>query len=260
MPNAYYSNAPSSSRARKDADRKSYAFSDSGEHAPHPEEDRLSLDQSPSRPGLLAWNARITPSAVITAGFLLFFLLTLVFFFGFFVGKSTLPLTLPLVLEDLVPGSSPGQKDDADKNQQPDILEKEKLDFLTTLKGEQKGGILSEVEKPQPAPEKAAAPDNADAKKPAQAKEKEVPKEPQFEYVLRAAAFLDKASAQALAEKLGKNGMKTRVTSVKTQKKTWYYTQVIVRGTPEDLKQVRAKRSGLALRDAMLIQEKPLRK
>ncbi len=266
MPNAYYVNSSSSTQVRNSRARGSGDSFPEGKDHPspaHPDGERLMLESGTSSSGLLAWNARITPSAVVTAGILLFFLLALVFLFGFFVGKSSLPLSMPLALEDLMQGSVASPKEDEAKSSQPDILEKEKLDFMSTLKGEQKGGILSETEKDRSGAERPkAGPGEPESKKvaPQQPKEPEVPKSPQFDYILRVAAFYDKEPAQSLSATLGKNGFKTRITSVKTAKKTWHYVQVLLRGSAEDLKAARSRLASLSFRDAMVIKEKPVKK
>ena len=266
MPNAYYVNSSSSTQARSSRARGAGETLQEGKDnagPAYPDGDRLMLEGGSSSPGLLAWNARITPSAVVTAGILLFFLLALVFLFGFFVGKSSLPLSVPLALEDLMQGTAASHREDEAKSSQPDILEKEKLDFMTTLKGEQKGGILSEAEPTRSAAEKPKeGAGNADPPKaaPQQPKEPEATKAPQFDYVLRVATFHDKEPAQALSAKLGKNGFKTRVTSVKTAKKTWHYVQVLLRGSADDLKAVRSRLVSLSFRDAMVVKENPVKK
>ena len=266
MPNAYYVNSSSSTPTRSGRTRGAGEPLQEGKDRPspaHPDGDSLMPEGRTSSSGLLAWNARITPSAVVTAGILLFFLLALVFLFGFFVGKSSLPLSVPLALEDLMQGGAASPREDEAKNSKPDILEKEKLDFMSTLKGEQKGGVLSETEKDRSAAEKPKeGPGDSESKKATtqQTKEPEVPKVPQFDYVLRVATFYDKEPAQSLSAKLGKNGFKTRVTSVKTAKKTWHYVQVLLRGSAEDLKAARSRLASLSFRDAMVIKEKPVKK
>ena len=259
MSNAHFINSSSSVLSKKDKEHKSAFFSsadNSGMHLSEPE--TLHLDVPRTKGSFFAWNARITPSAVITVGVLQLILILAVFFFGFFVGKSTVPLGEPLELENLSAEGMSGQQTE-EKTSDSNILPKEELRFMTSLKKEQGGGILSEQDK-KPAPAEGAAPAATDSKKTALPKEPEQPKAPQFDYVLRVATFNDKESAQKLAAKLSKSGMTTRLTQVKTQKKTWHYVQVTLRGSAEDLQGTRAKLATFSLRDSMLISEKPVKK
>ena len=89
--------------------------------------------------------------------------------------------------------------------------------------------------------------------------EVQTPREPQFDYVLRVAAFKEADQAQALLKKLSKDGLRARRAQAKTRRTTWYYVQVLMRGSKADLQMLRRKLDGYGLHDAMVISEKTVK-
>jgi cell division septation protein DedD len=164
-----------------------------------------------------------------------------------------------LELENLLSEES---KQGAEESEQPEkILPSESLKFMTSLKSEQPEGILSEADR-KPVTVSVAP----SAEQPKQEKQKKVdiqpPQEPQFDYVLRVAAFKTPEQAQKLLEKLQKVGIKVRRTQVKTNRTTWYYVQALLRGATSDLRELRRQLAAQGLKDAMVVSEKavPARK
>lgn len=206
--------------------------------------------------GVLAWKANITPSALVTISVLALVLLGFSFLSGVIVGRSSMPLPQALELEKLLAGdTSTGEGENEEKEK---ILPKEELRFMTSLKSDPSGGVLSDMPT-------QAAPANASVtqEKPKEEKPKEEvqqqPKEPQFDYVLRVATFKERNQAKALAERLTKDGLKTRRPQAKTRRGNWYYVQVLFRGSKADLQMMRRTLDKYGLHDVMLISEKAVK-
>ncbi len=265
MSNAYYLNSSSSTAPKNDRERRQHFAPGDGEdlRASSGITDPGSREDDPAERGaFFSWNVRITPSAIITVGLLLAVLCSAIFFYGVFVGKSNQPIATPVELESLVTE----EKVQPDEDNSQDILPKEELRFMSRLKREQTGSVLAEPEKNAPASgqAEASAPradKPAEAKKPEPApKAEEKPRDPQFNFVLRAATFNDRESAQKAAARLSKDGVRTRVTQVRSGKRTWHYVQVILKGSREDLKNTRGILARHGMKDAMVIKEQAVRK
>ncbi len=197
--------------------------------------------------GRMAWDISVTPSALVTMSLLLVVLLGFSFMAGVATGLSSAPIPQALQLESLFGEST--EKSDAGTEETDQILPKEELRFLTNLKSEHTTGILSEQgQKAGPSAQKEVQPDP------------ETPKEPQFEFVLRVAAFKAADKAQELVGKLQKEGLKARRTQTATKRGTWYYAQTVLRGSEEDLAHHQASLAALGFRDTMLISKTDLSK
>ncbi len=266
MANAFYRSSSSSAKKNSDRERRQsffFASEESSDAAASPaaaegesSSRRSGSTRSESRTdgrGFFAWRVNITPSALVTMSVLALVLLGFCFLSGVIVGRSSMPLPQALELDTLLaeePAAEEGETEEQEK-----ILPKEELQFMTSLKSDAAGGVLSEAEKDTAvtqAPAQTAAPE-----KPKQEVQK--PKEPQYDYVLRVAAFKESKQAQALYDRLVKDGLKARRTQTKTSRTTWYYVQVLMRGSKADLQVLRRKLDGYGLHDAMVLSEKAVK-
>ena len=265
MANAFYRSSSSSAKKNSDRERRSNAFFASEESSEAASSQTAAEEASPRRSSsaregrsegrsVFAWRANITPSALVTMSVLALVMLGFSFLSGVIVGRSSMPLPQALELDTLL---SESPKAEEGENEEPEkILPKEELRFMTSLKSDAAGGVLADADKPS-----AAAP-AVTQDKPAQEKPKpevQKPREPQFDYVLRVAAFKEADQAQALLNRLSKDGIRARRTQAKTRRTTWYYVQVLLRGSKADLQVLRRKLDGYGLHDAMLISEKAVK-
>ena len=176
------------------------------------------------------------------------------FLSGVIVGRSSMPLPQALELDTLL---SEEPKAGEEQSEEPEkILPKEELRFMTSLKNDAAGGVLADAQK-DPGAKPAVTQEKPRQEKPAQEVQK--PREPQFDYVLRVAAFKEAKQAQALLNTLTKDGLRARRTQTKTSRSTWYYVQVLMRGSKADLQMLRRKLDGYGLHDAMVLSEKPVK-
>ncbi|WP_276819106.1 SPOR domain-containing protein [Mailhella massiliensis] len=264
MANAFYRNSSSSAKKNSDRERRQPVFSASEESSEAAAGEAAAENESSPRRssppraegrGVLIWKANITPSALVTISVLALVLLGFSFLSGVIVGRSSMPLPQALELERLLADETPAGEGEAEEKEK--ILPKEELRFMTSLKSDPSGGVLSDAQ-----PQAASAAPAVTQEKPKEEKPKQEvqkPKEPQFDYVLRVAAFKEQAQAKALAERLTKDGLKTRRTQTKTKRGTWYYVQVLFRGSKADLQMMRRTLDKYGLHDAMLVSEKAVK-
>lgn len=266
MANAFYRSSSSSAKKNSDRERRTTAFFASEESSDAAAssaaaEESSSRKSSATRPqsrsegrSVFAWRANITPSALVTMSVLALVMLGFCFLSGVIVGRSSMPLPQALELDTLL---SEEPKESAGENQEPEkILPKEELRFMTSLKSDAAGGVLADAQKDSNA-KPAVTQEKARQEKPAQEVQK--PKEPQFDYVLRVAAFKEAKQAQTLLNTLAKDGLRARRTQTKTSRTTWYYVQVLMRGSKADLQMLRRKLDGYGLHDAMVVSEKAVK-
>ena len=268
MANAFYRSSSSGGKKNNDRERRQAAFSASEETSEAVASSVAAGESSSRKTGsgraesrgegrsLFTWRANITPSALVTMSVLALVLLGFSFLSGVIVGRSSMPLPQAMELDTLLSEESTAGEEPEEKEK---ILPKEELVFMTSLKEDASGGVLSAAGGSQEHP----AVQQAAQQKPAQEKPKkeevQKPKEPQFDYVLRVAAFREQAQAKALYDRLTKDGMKARRTQTKTKKGTWYYVQVLMRGSKADLQVMRRRLDTYGLHDAMVISEKAVK-
>ena len=271
MANAFYRSSSSSAKKNSDRERRQNSFFASEEssdaaasHAAAEEENSARRnvssrsEQRAEGRSIFTWRANITPSALVTMSVLALVMLGFSFLSGVIVGRSSMPLPQALELDRLLAEESSPEEGEAEEPEK--ILPKEELRFMTSLKSDPAGGVLSESGKTTaaaPSSSPAAVVEKAKQEKPRQEVEK--PREPQFDYVLRVAAFKEADQAQALLKTLTGDGFKARRTQAKTRRTTWYYVQVLMRGSKADLQVLRRKLDGYGLHDAMVISEKAVK-
>lgn len=266
MANAFYRSSSSSAKKNSDRDRRTNVFfaseesSDAAASSAAADESssrKTSAARSQNRPegrSVFAWRANITPSALVTMSVLALVMLGFCFLSGVIVGRSSMPLPQALELDTLL---SEEPKAGEEQSEEPEkILPKEELRFMTSLKNDAAGGVLADAQK-DPGAKPAVTQEKPRQEKPAQEVQK--PREPQFDYVLRVAAFKEAKQAQALLNTLTKDGLRARRTQTKTSRSTWYYVQVLMRGSKADLQMLRRKLDGYGLHDAMVLSEKPVK-
>lgn len=266
MANAFYRSSSSSAKKNSDRERRQAAFFAS-EESSDAAASQAAAEETPSRRsapsrsesrsegrGVFAWRANITPSALVSMSVLALVMLGFSFLSGVIVGRSSMPLPQALELDTLLseePKAEEGAGEEPEK-----ILPKEELRFMTSLKSDAAGGVLADAEK-DAAQSPAVVQEKPAPEKPKQ--EVQTPREPQFDYVLRVAAFKEADQAQALLKKLSKDGLRARRAQAKTRRTTWYYVQVLMRGSKADLQMLRRKLDGYGLHDAMVISEKAVK-
>lgn len=258
MANAFYRSTSSSAKKNSDRERRQ-------PDAPSPEDEDLAVDvqESGAAPkrrgktsdraaederaekGMLTWNAQITPSALVTMSVLSLILLGFTFLAGVIVGRGTMPLPRALELETLAEERRAAKDAEADR-----ILSQEELRFMTSLKREDAGGVLS-----------AAKPAKADKPRPRKTEKKAEKKDSKaqtFDYVLRVAAFKDVEPAKRLMARLIKDGMKASRSQGKSGGAVWNYVAVSMRGTVADLQVMRSRLDKFGLHDAMVVARRPV--
>ena len=264
MANAFYRNSSSRAKKNSDRERRQSFFSASEESSEAAaaqaaaENEASSRKSAPARAegrGVLTWKANITPSALVTISVLALVLLGFSFLSGVIVGRSSMPLPQALELERLLADDAPENEGEVEEKEK--ILPKEELRFMTSLKNDASGGVLSDAE--APAAQSAAQVTQEKPKEEKPKQEAQKPKEPQFDYVMRVAAFKEQSQAKALSDRLTKDGLKARRTQAKTKRGTWYDVQVSFRGGKGDVQMMRRTLDKYGLHDAMLISEKAVK-
>lgn len=193
-----------------------------------------------------AWELRLTPSILIMAAVLTLVTLCFFFLFGLIIGRGSVPLTPAPALERLVPETDkPGDVETPEH-----ILPQEDLRFMTNLKKD----TPEENRTPAP-PEARASADSAPAPK---AQPAPSPDPGQYDFVLRAAAFKSEEQADALRARLEGAGMRTRLIKEKAQKGTWYFVQILYRGTRDTMEAMRSTLDKFGIRDSIVASATPV--
>lgn len=255
MPGAVYRNPPSGRRRERPRDEAPLSFG--FEHATNNRVDgaeaarRAQADKKPDsgrRPdGPRAWELRLTPSMLIMAGVLTLVTLCFFFLFGLIIGRGTVPPPPAPELERLLPGEN------AAPEAPERILPEEDLRFMTNLRNDTP---TEAADKPatdtvRPAPDAAPA-----SRQPAQASS---PDNGLYDFVLRVAAYKSEDQADALRARLEGAGMRTRMVREKAQKGTWYFVQVLYRGTRDHMEALRATLGDFGISDSIVSSTTPAR-
>ena len=263
MANAFYRSSSSSVKKKSEREPRQTFFVAVGDSS-----DELSGDvpgrkneqmagSDEKRESIFSWKATITPSALVTICILALIMLGFSFLSGVIVGRSSMPLPQALELDTLLSESS---KSGEKVQEEPEkILPKEELLFMTNLKKDAGVGILSDAKDIAGSLAVSQGVDEKN-KKSAPVQERVEKSEPQFDYMLRVAAYKNEAQAKNLSAKLTKEGIKASRTQKKSGRTTWHYVQVSLRGAKGDLQILRKKLDSFGLHDAMLTGEKPVKK
>ena len=260
MPGAFYRNSSAVGRKEKRERRSeplltfgehpSGAYSDTKNTTSHPERMGTSHGSSASR----AWEIRLTPSMLVMLGVLALVTLSFFFLFGLIIGRGSVPPSTPPQLEHLLPPASPAEPENS-----PEILQEEELRFMTNLRrdpGEDKdesGEQTGQQEAAKPSAENGGKPQTStSAPSPAQ---KDTSK---YDFVLRVAAFKSAEQADALRAKLEGEGMRTRMVQEKAQKGTWYFVQVLYRGTTDAMQTLRSSLERYGITDSIISSKTPV--
>lgn len=246
MPGAFYRTPPANrrrERSREDASASLGFNTAVNSHAspleqirkPAPDNAQAQHDRTGS-----AWEIRLTPSILIMAAVLTLVTLCFFFLFGLIIGRGSVPLTPSPVLERLVPEvDKPGEEKTPEH-----ILPQEDLRFMTNLKKD------TPAESGIPAPTEVKA--GADGTPAPKAQAAPSPDPGQYDFVLRVAAFKSEEQADALRASLEGAGMRTRLIKEKAQKGTWYFVQILYRGTRDNMETMRGTLDKFGIRDSII--------
>lgn len=249
MPGAFYRNPPSGRRRERPKDEAPLSFGSepmsNSRVSPVEEVRKPASDKAAGgRPGEggRAWELRLTPSMLVMAGVLTVVTLCFFFLFGLIIGRGSVPPPSSPALERLVPPENAASGEEAPER----ILPEEDLRFMTNLKSDTPGQSAAAKPAAEPAP----------TSKPGAAPSQD---KGLYDFVLRVAAFKSEDQADALRAKLEGAGMRTRMVREKAQKGTWYFVQVLYRGTKDNLEAMRGTLSDFGIRDSILASSDPVR-
>ncbi len=223
-----------------------------------PEEGRLSMPKPEREDSARVWQIRLTPSLITMFSVVMLVTLCFFFLFGIIVGRGYAPAHLSAEPEKLLPDGAPQSVAEAPEN----VLPPEDLRFMSHLRDQATPPPLPVTQPATPAvsqPGAAATPrPNANVTQPQtpQNQPQAQPKGEISDYVLQAAAFKVESQADALREKLEGVGVRTKLVKEKAEKGTWYKVQVLFRGSPEKLEELRHTMSGKGIKDALVISKK----
>lgn len=251
MPGAFYRNPPSGRRRERPRDEAPLSFgtdpASNSRVSPVEEVRKPAPDKAVRSTGAgHAWELRLTPSLLVMTGVLTLVTLCFFFLFGLIIGRGSVPPPPSPALERLVPpdGAVPGEEEPEH------ILPEEDLRFMTSLKND----APAENAGPPPKATVKPAAETAPAPKPGASS----PDKGLYDFVLRVAAFKSEEQADALRAKLEGAGMRTRMVREKAQKGTWYFVQVLYRGTRDNLEAMRATLGDFGIRDSILSSTTPV--
>lgn len=253
MPGAFYRTPPANrrrERSRDDAPVSPPSETSANSRVSPIEQIRKpapGVPQGQSNTTASGWELRLTPSVLVMATVLTLVTLCFFFLFGLIIGRGSVPLAPSPTLERLVPDA---EKPGDDENAQEQILPQENLRFMTNLKKD------APAENNAPPPPEVKS--NADSAPPQKAQTASSPDLGQYDFVLRVAAFKSEEQADALRARLEGAGMRTRMTKEKAQKGTWYFVQVLYRGTRDNMEAMRGALDTFGIRDSIVASVTPV--
>lgn len=190
----------------------------------------------------------LSSSACITAFVTILAMVGFAFLFGLIIGKGMTPAVQK---GEPVPLTA---KVKEEKIQQ--VLPKEELQFMTSLKKEPAKKTAEQIAAEQEA-EKKANEERLKAK--AQAQEQAEKKAQtlanagkKFDYDIRVAAFRNEAQADDLRLKLESDGYRTKKNVKKDDKGSWFFVHVLMIGTEERLKESQERFKKFGVRDVIV--------
>lgn len=190
----------------------------------------------------------LSTSACITAFVTILAMVGFAFLFGLIIGKGM----TPAVQKDEPVSLTAKVKEE--KVQQ--VLLKEELQFMTSLKKEPAKKTAEQIAAEQEA-EKKANEERLKAK--AEAQEQAEKKAEtlanagkKFDYDIRVAAFRNEAQADDLRLKLESDGFRTKKNVKKDNKGSWFFVHVLMIGTEERLKESRERFKKFGVRDIIV--------
>lgn len=190
----------------------------------------------------------LSTSACITAFVTILAMVGFAFLFGLIIGKGM----TPAVQKDEPVSLTAKVKEE--KVQQ--VLPKEELQFMTSLKKEPAKKTAEQIAAEQEA-EKKANEERLKAK--AEAQEQAEKKAEtlanagkKFDYDIRVAAFRNEAQADDLRLKLESDGFRTKKNVKKDNKGSWFFVHVLMIGTEERLKESRERFKKFGVRDIIV--------
>jgi len=219
----------------------------------------VSADEGADRHGI---TLELSPAVVIASVIGLAVILAWVFVFGVIVGRGYNPETRMPGASFLPPVEPPRQEND--------IIKAEDLNFMKELKRPALPAPSPPPAAPKPAesaqpPQKAqekapgkTVPAPSPAKPPVDKKKEQAkpePSRPTYEYVFQVCAYRSPEPADATRTRLQAGGIQARTVVGNDTKgrPRWYRVQVVLRGTPADAADLRARLASEGLKDPLLL-------
>lgn len=221
-----------------------YEFSEQQEvHENHETDENGQEEKEAAKQGIV-----LSSSACITAVVTILALVGFSFLFGLIIGKGMTPAVQK---EEPVPLTANIKEEKA-----KEVLPKEELQFMTSLKKEPEKKTAEQIAAEQEA-EKKASEERLKAK--AQAQEQAEKKAEtlanagkKFDYDIRVAAFRNETQADDLRLKLESDGFRTKKNVKKDSKGSWFFVHVLMIGTEERLKESQERFKKFGVRDSIV--------
>lgn len=210
---------------------------------PESEEDSGTEPKDPVKQGIT-----LSSSACVTALVTIVTSVAFAFLFGLIIGKGMTPA---------IEKEEPVQLTAKIKEEKKvEVLPKEELQFMTSLKVEPERKTAEQIAK-----EEEAAKKEAEAKEKALAAKKEAQKQEalaaanagkKYDFDIRVAAFRSEDQADDLRIKLESDGFRTKKNIKKDAKGNWYFIHVLLIGTEQRLKESQERFKKFGVRDTIV--------
>ncbi len=210
-----------------------------------------------------AYQITLSPSLCMTVFVTLAITLAFVFLFGFILGKGMISEPIMAEPEKFNPQTQSTVSENAENGEQPEnidqILPKEELKFLTTLKAE--SNPETEVEEIEPEQEQisseVAQESLAIPKAQPQGETNQIASIDQvFDYDVRVAAFRREEQADNLRQKLEGGGFRTKKIVETDEKGNWYFVHIVMRAKEKQFQENIGLIKDFAIRDYIVKEKK----
>lgn len=190
----------------------------------------------------------LSTSACITAFVTIVAMIGFAFLFGLIIGKGMTPAVQK---DEPVPLTAAKQEEKA-----KEVLPKEELQFMTSLKTEPEKKTAEEILAEEKAEKKA----NEDRVKAQEEAQKQAEKNAEalaslnkkYDYDIRVAAFRNEKQADDLRLKLEADGFRTKKNVQKDAKGSWFFIHVLLIGTEERLEESKERFKKFGVRDTII--------
>lgn len=221
-----------------------YEFSEQQEvHENHETDENRQKEKETAKQGIV-----LNSSACITAFVTILALVGFSFLFGLIIGKGM----TPAVQKDEPVPLTANIKEEKIK----EVLPKEELQFMTSLKKDQDKKTAEQIAAEQEAEIKAneeRLKAKAEAQKEAEKKAENLANAgKKFDYDIRVAAFRNEDQADDLRLKLEADGYRTKKNVKKDNKGSWFFVHVLMIGTEERLKESQERFKKFGVRDTIV--------
>lgn len=190
----------------------------------------------------------LTTSACITAFVTIAAMIGFAFIFGLIIGKGMTPAVQK---DEPIPLTAAKQEEKVQN-----VLPKEELQFMTSLKTEPEKKTAEEILAEEKAEKKA----NEERIKAQEEAQKQAEKNAEalasvnkkFDYDIRVAAFRNEKQADDLRLKLETDGFRTKKDVKKDAKGSWFFIHVLLIGTEDRLEESRERFKKFGIRDTII--------